>query len=175
MRLVAKAGRGLVWSVRGRGDRCRWAVAVFGLLALLPLAVAAQDVPESPPPSALDVYLDAQSAASVDLVSKQKHPPVYPDDAYAQKIQGTVLLIVTVDALGAPVNVTVERSSRNRSLDRAAITAASAWRYVPARVNGQAVIGKVRVPVDFSIDETLLDANPGNDRNDRNNRTDGKD
>jgi outer membrane transport energization protein TonB (TC 2.C.1.1.1) len=48
-------------------------------------------------------------------------------------------------------NVSVEKSSRNRDLDRAAIDAARKWRFNASVVNGQKAAGRVRVPVDFTL------------------------
>jgi len=47
--------------------------------------------------------------------------------------------------------VTVEKSSRNRDLDRAAMEAARKWRFNPSIRDGQPAAGRVRVPVDFSL------------------------
>ena len=60
-------------------------------------------------------------------------------------------LIVDVDANGNVTNVTVEKSSRNRDLDRAAMQAARKWRFNPAVINGQKAASRVRVPVDFNL------------------------
>ncbi len=56
-----------------------------------------------------------------------------------------------VDATGNVTNVSVEKSSRNRDLDRAAMEAARKWRFNPSTVNGQKAAGRVRVPVNFTL------------------------
>ena len=66
-------------------------------------------------------------------------------------IEGTVILIIDVDANGNVTNVSVEKSSRNRDLDRAAMDAARKWRFNASVVNGQKAAGRVRVPVDFNM------------------------
>ena len=66
-------------------------------------------------------------------------------------VQGTVILIIDVDANGNVTNVSVEKSSRNRDLDRAAMDAARKWRFNPGQSNGQRSAGRVRVPVDFMM------------------------
>src|SRR3546814_935893 len=90
-------------------------------------------------------------SASVDISSKNMNPPRYPPAAVRAGIEGTVILIIDVDANGNVVDVSVERSSRNRDLDRAAIAAARKWRFNPSVVNGQKAAGRVRVPVDFTL------------------------
>ena len=66
-------------------------------------------------------------------------------------ITGEVVLIIDVDANGNVTNVSVEKSSRNRDLDRAAMEAARKWRFNAAVVGGQKQAGRVRVPVNFSL------------------------
>ena len=62
-----------------------------------------------------------------------------------------MILIIDVDANGNVTNVSVEKSSRNRDLDRAAMDAARKWRFNPSVKNGQKAAGRVRVPVDFKL------------------------
>jgi protein TonB len=76
--------------------------------------------------------------------------PRYPPQELRQGIGGEVLLRVTIDADGRVLNVAVQRSSRNRNLDRAAIDAARKWRFNPGLRNGQKVGGDVLVPVNFN-------------------------
>ena len=62
-----------------------------------------------------------------------------------------MILVVDVDANGNVTNVSVEKSSRNRDLDRAAVDAARKWRFNAEVVNGVPTAGRVRVPVDFVL------------------------
>ncbi|MBW8310963.1 MAG: energy transducer TonB [Rhizobium sp.] len=78
-------------------------------------------------------------------------PPHYPEELRDQGIAGEVVLAVTVDGCGVPLNVQVQRSSRNRQLDREAMNAAYTWRlFVPPehRANG----GVILVPINFDPD-----------------------
>ena len=61
-----------------------------------------------------------------------------------------MLLNVQVDARGEPSQITIAQRSGNRDLDRAALKAASDWRFSPAMRHGKAVAQLVRVPVEFS-------------------------
>ncbi|WP_099527407.1 energy transducer TonB [Stenotrophomonas maltophilia] len=104
--------------------------------------------PPSPPaPAAPATSIEA----SVDISSKAMNPPRYPPAAFRAGIQGEVILIIDVDANGNVTNVTVEKSSRNRDLDRAAMEAARKWRFNAAESGGKKAAGRVRVPVNFAL------------------------
>ena len=63
-----------------------------------------------------------------------------------------MLLRVLVDASGRPVEVTVERSSGHRDLDRAAREKVLAdWRFHPAQRDGVPVSAYALVPIDFAL------------------------
>ena len=93
----------------------------------------------------------ASEEATVDATARNMNPPKYPPAAARAGIQGTVVLIIDVDASGNVTNVSVEKSSRNRDLDRAAMDAARKWRFNPGQSGSQKVAGRVRVPVDFKM------------------------
>jgi len=77
------------------------------------------------------------------------NPPKYPPAALRECVGGEVILIIDVDANGGVTNVSVEKSSRNRDLDRSAMDAARKWRFNPSVRNGAKAAGRVRVPVNF--------------------------
>lgn len=90
--------------------------------------------------------------ADATLGYVQAPAPRYPRDALTAHAQGTVVLRVLVDLDGTPLEVTVEHSSGNRSLDRAAQQQVlKAWKFQPASRNGQPVQAWGRVPVAFSL------------------------
>jgi TonB family protein len=60
--------------------------------------------------------------------------PAYPEKAKASRVQGTVLLELTVDQEGNVVAVKVLRSVPG--LDEAAVEAAKQWKYLPSSVEG---------------------------------------
>jgi protein TonB len=113
----------------------------LGLGMLAAAVVAAQDGQ----PAQAEVM-----EASVDEASRQMHPPHYPAAAREAGRQGSTVLIVGVDVDGTVFSITVERSSRHRDLDRAAMDSARHWRYHPRRIDGQPTVGNVRVTVDFN-------------------------
>jgi len=78
--------------------------------------------------------------------------PEYPRAALRTREEGTVLLLVEVDADGSAASVEIESSSRSRELDRAAVEAVSQWTFRPAIEDGRPVASTVTVPVDFRID-----------------------
>jgi len=110
-----------------------------------PNDVATPPTPPAPPAQVTDIQ------ASVDISSKNMNPPRYPPAAFRAGIQGEVILIIDVDASGNVTNVSVEKSSRNRDLDRAAMDAARKWKFNPSVINGQKAAGRVRVPVNFAL------------------------
>ncbi|KRD73531.1 energy transducer TonB [Lysobacter sp. Root983] len=121
--------------------------------------------PEDPPivvdePSPVDVQQEPPTPPStpapattissgVDPSSKRLNPPKYPPTEARQGVGGTVVLVITIDASGNVLDVAVEKSSRNRNLDRSAMDAARKWKFNPEMRNGVGVTSKVRVPVDF--------------------------
>jgi TonB family protein len=83
------------------------------------------------------------------VLIKQVHP-IYPADAKAEGVQGTVILQLQVSEEGVPEFVRVVRSVDDR-LDRSAIDAVEQWRYAPARRDGE----PVRVELTCTINYTL--------------------
>ncbi len=68
------------------------------------------------------------------------------------RAEGTVLLQVLVDSDGRPLDVQVQSSSGNRSLDEAARKhVLKRWMFRPAMQDGRAVQAIGLVPVAFSL------------------------
>ncbi|MGA2903904.1 MAG: energy transducer TonB [Candidatus Korobacteraceae bacterium] len=77
------------------------------------------------------------------------HPnPEYTDKARAAKLQGTVVLSLTVGTDGRPSAIHVEKSL-GMGLDEKAIEALSKWRFDPAREDGNPVPADIKVDVKF--------------------------
>jgi protein TonB len=74
--------------------------------------------------------------------------PVYPDDARQARIQGVVILEITVAADGSVADARVLRSIS--LLDAAAVAAARQWQYEPTLLNGVAVPVIMTVTVNFA-------------------------
>jgi periplasmic protein TonB len=77
--------------------------------------------------------------------------PTYTNEALLQKIQGTVILELVVQANGRPSGIRVVRSLDPGGLDEQAIVAASQWRFEPGRLAGSPVDVLVTVMLDFWI------------------------
>ncbi|MBO9715503.1 MAG: energy transducer TonB [Pseudoxanthomonas sp.] len=102
--------------------------------------------PDIAPPS------DGQPLQGAQLRYAVAPPPAYPRDAMRAGVEGTVLLRVLVDVDGRPLQVIVDRSSGNRSLDReAARQVQQRWRFEPAVRDGQPVQAWGLVPIGFSL------------------------
>ena len=90
------------------------------------------------------------------VASKQQRrqfPPKYPAEALKQRISGSVVLLVDVDANGQPVDIVVDQSTPKGVFDAASLEAASQWTFEPAMKNGVAVAGRVRVPISFQMNK----------------------
>jgi len=75
--------------------------------------------------------------------------PEYPDDARAQKLQGRVLLLVTITPEGRTTNIVVLRRA-GHGLDERAIEAVRKWRFNPAPgPDGKPV--PVRTPIEVTF------------------------
>ena len=125
---------------------------LMGIASVLFCAIApafAQVGPTGAPP--LPPAPPAGSEAPLTRLPALKHndPPDYPHDEACLKIGGTTMLVFSLDASGRPDHVAIEQSSRNRSLDRAALVAGREWEFEPGMRDSVAVPTKVRVPVRF--------------------------
>jgi protein TonB len=107
--------------------------------------------PAPPAPMAAPAAPVATAQASSDPVPIGKPSAPYPVDALRNGDEGTVLLRITVGADGVPYGIALARSSRSRSLDRAAMSAVRNWRFRPAMRNGQPVPATVQIPVSYRL------------------------
>ncbi|MCY4237514.1 MAG: TonB family protein [Rhodospirillaceae bacterium] len=78
-------------------------------------------------------------------------PPRYPYLARRSGQEGRAVLRVTVTPDGAAAAVRLHESSGYRLLDKAAIKAIKAWRFIPAKRGGIPVAGSVDVPISFKL------------------------
>jgi protein TonB len=76
-------------------------------------------------------------------------PPLYPEQALAAKVQGVVLVEVSIDASGRVADARVLRSIP--LLDQAALDAVRQWEFEPTHVNGAPVPIVATVTVNFSV------------------------
>jgi len=88
----------------------------------------------------------------VDATPLEPIDPVYPLSARRRGIEGEVLVEAAVSATGTVIDASIIRSSRNRRLDEAAVSAVRGTPFAPARVGDRPRSGTARVRVVFSLD-----------------------
>jgi len=116
----------------------------------LPTDVAPATLPAEPSVGSGDTGAPLEG---VQLRYLSAAPPAYPREALRVGAEGTVLLRVLVGEDGVPLEVSVERSSGNRSLDTAARSQVlRRWKFQPATDGGRAVKAYGLIPVDFKLD-----------------------
>jgi protein TonB len=82
----------------------------------------------------------------------KKVPPAYPAEAKKEKVQGKVVLDVTIDKQGKVMAVkTVETA--HPALEEAAVTAIKQWEYAPIIMDGKAVSVIATVTINFALEE----------------------
>ena len=96
----------------------------------------------------------AQSDRKAKLIYKVE--PSYTEQAREKKIEGSVLLGMTIDHQGIPQNIQIKRSL-DPSLDQAAIDAVRKWRFLPAIKDGQPASMWITVEVYFRLDYDRAD------------------
>lgn len=75
--------------------------------------------------------------------------PLYPDFARRARVQGTVVLLMTVDDRGVPMQVRMLEG--HPALQEAAMQAARQWRFEPARLDGRPVAASFRLTLNFRL------------------------
>ena len=79
------------------------------------------------------------------------HPPKYPPEALAAKQEGTVLVLIVIDATGKVLDAKLNTSCGAKALDDEALATIRRWTYTPATRDGQTVIAEIIQPVHFTI------------------------
>jgi protein TonB len=109
------------------------------------------EIETTPPTTSTDVPAmlgdDRTTPPQYDFIP----PPRYPDLARRRGWQGTVLLVVKIDASGRVTDVAVEESSGYELLDAAAVGAVRRWRYKPAIGRNGPVATTELQPVTFRL------------------------
>lgn len=107
---------------------------------------------EKPPPTAATPISGADQAR-VDAPAGLRRSiiPKYPRSSRQRGEEGQVRLKLTVDASGVVTRVLVAVSSGFEALDAAAVKAARAAMFNPARRNGRAVESTVNLPIVFKL------------------------
>jgi TonB family protein len=77
--------------------------------------------------------------------------PIYPAEAGRRHEQGTVAVLVHVNALGIPISVDIVQSSGHKALDDAARNAILNWHFHPGTRDGKPVDSVFPFQIEFSI------------------------
>ena len=105
--------------------------------------VTQQSSPPAEPPTMTQVRFDADYL--------QNPPPAYPAQSRRIGEEGKVVLRVFVEPSGRPNQIEVKTPSGSPRLDLAAQEAVWRWKFVPARLGGEAVSAWVLVPIVFNL------------------------
>ena len=105
----------------------------------------------APPPPPKPVKRDPIKVGGNVQESKliRRVEPVYPELAKRARVQGRVVLVVTVDEEGNVADIRV--SNGHPLLDEAALTAVRQWKYSPTLLNGEPVPVIATVTVIFNL------------------------
>jgi protein TonB len=87
------------------------------------------------------------SSASIRILSQVQ--PTYPAMAKLARIQGPVVLRMTIDSQGIPTEVQV--ASGHHALQAEAVRAARLWRFVPATVDGLPTAATFQLTILFTL------------------------
>jgi protein TonB len=116
--------------------------------AIMPSAIAAPTTSSSPLESA--ERLPAATTAGLSggtLLRKVR--PIYPTEAIASRMQGTVTLFGTVGESGQLQGLRI--ISGDPVLGHAALEAVQQWQYEPYRLNGKPIPRTTRITVEFKL------------------------
>ncbi len=105
---------------------------------------------EPAPPAPVEITQPRFDAAYLD-----NPKPPYPPLSRRMGEQGRVVLRVQVRADGSAASVEIATSSGSPRLDESARITVLRWKFVPARRGAEAVPATVRVPVVFTLKESL--------------------
>jgi len=95
---------------------------------------------------------DVPQLVSESRFAETPQPPSYPRLAKRKGIEGTVVYEVWLDENGKKIKIKLKDSSGTKMLDKAASKAIAQWKFLPYKVNGQAVAHRVYVPIKFKLD-----------------------
>jgi protein TonB len=80
-----------------------------------------------------------------------RYKPPYPEQARAQRLDGLVLLLVSVDEDGHVTSACLRQGCGHAVLDRAALEAVRSWKFTPARQGGRTISATVEIPIRFNF------------------------
>jgi len=122
--------------------------ALAAIAATIILAAAAQHPAAAQAPETKSIRVGG-AAQQHNLVSQVR--PVYPPEAKAARIQGTVQLQITVGKDGTVQNLNV--ISGPSELQQSAVEAVRHWVYKPTLLNGEPVEVVTTVDVNYTLSQ----------------------
>ena len=135
-------------------DRARPSEQPKPLEQTTPRTLPRSEPVQRPPAPRAIVSVPSTLGTEVDEVAEPIYnpPPVYPAAAIAARLEGRVLLEISIDSVGNVKQVRVATSSGTPLLDDTAVAAVRQWRFRPALRNGQAVAWDCQLPVRFRLE-----------------------
>jgi protein TonB len=104
-----------------------------------PSPVDVQAPPPAPPaPPAVPAQTGPVNVSDASLCSRSM--PSYPPAAARARAQGLSVVLVTYVPAGNITDASIQQSSGNRDLDRAAVGAVKRWKLCPGSAGGQGLI-----------------------------------
>ena len=117
-----------------------------------PPQVVEQAPVEAPPPVMAQPPVDEYIPPDSDAAYLHNPKPAYPLIAQKRGWEGVTLLEVRVSAAGKPLSVRILKTSGHQVLDDVALrTVQDAYRFEPARRNGEKIEATVELPIRFSL------------------------
>jgi len=116
--------------------------------SLLDKAAAAPQASANRGEAAMTDTHPAEGVTRPQVISKTDPP--YTKEAKDAKVQGTVILRITVDANGNVTDAEVEKGL-DKGLDENAVNTLKTWKFKPATKNGKPVSSKLSVEVSFKF------------------------
>ncbi|MCW3098612.1 MAG: TonB family protein [Chthonomonadaceae bacterium] len=118
-----------------------------------PVVIAPVKPVEQPRPPVVEMPVTPKAPVftAAQPIDDSQPKPSIPDDLRSDAIDKTVVVECTVGEDGSPMQVKAVQSTGNDELDRRALDAAKKWRFKPATKDGQPVIGKVRIFIEFQV------------------------
>ena len=99
----------------------------------------------------LDAVVEGASVDELPRKLASNPAPRYPPDAFRNRLEGRVVLVVRIDESGTVSGIDILKSSGVKSLDQSALETVKQWRFLPARRAGVPIAAVVKVPIRFSI------------------------
>lgn len=118
------------------------------LLLVAALGIATLSAATAPKPAAAAGEPVEMSFSQIKI-KYQPEAPAYPPEAKAQRIQGTVVVVLTLDIDGNVTDAAAE--SGPDELRACAVEYARDWEFEPAEVNGKPVEARFRLTMPFRL------------------------